>query len=131
MNQYLFLRRMRGPIFLLVFGITAILAEYTNIGYGDSWPLYIIAWGILKLAENAILAQNPPPPPGQVPGYPPPPGYGTWPGYGAAGYGPAGHGAANYDPAGQPPPGTAPGAGNQGGSNSSTAIVPAEGEDRR
>jgi hypothetical protein len=68
MNQYLFLRRMRGPIILLTFGITAILDEYAGIGYGRSWPLYIIVWGLLKLAENAILAQNPPAMPGQYPG---------------------------------------------------------------
>lgn len=74
MNQYVFLRRMRGPIFLLVFAITAILAEYTSIGYDKSWPLYLIAWGVMKLAENAILAQNPPAPPPPYPGYPPAPG---------------------------------------------------------
>jgi hypothetical protein len=72
-NQYLFLRRMRGPIILLTFGITAILDEYAGISYAHSWPLYIIVWGLLKLAENAILAQNPPtqpaPWPGNQPGY--------------------------------------------------------------
>jgi hypothetical protein len=69
MNQYLFLRRMRGPIILLTFGITAILDEYAGISYAHSWPLYIIVWGLLKLAENAILAQNPPVPPAPWPGY--------------------------------------------------------------
>ncbi|HEX3985039.1 MAG TPA: hypothetical protein VHX13_00405 [Acidobacteriaceae bacterium] len=75
MNQYLFLRRMRGPIILLTFGITAILDEYAGIGYSRSWPLYLIVWGLLKLAENAILAQHPPVMPGQyagAPGYPAP-----------------------------------------------------------
>jgi hypothetical protein len=71
MNQYLFLRRMRGPIILLTFGITAILDEYAGISYGHSWPLYIIVWGLLKLAENAILAQNPPADPAPWPGYQP------------------------------------------------------------
>jgi hypothetical protein len=70
MNQYLFLRRMRGPIILLTFGITAILDEYAGIGYSRSWPLYLIVWGLLKLAENAILAQHPPAMPGQYPGTP-------------------------------------------------------------
>ena len=104
MNQYLFLRRMRGPIFLLIFGITALLDEYTGISYSMSWPLYIIAWGVIKLAENAILAQNPPPPPGQFqyPGYP---------GYGAS---TAAASATAADSTTQ-----------------STAIVPATGEDRR
>jgi len=79
MNQYLFLRRMRGPIILLTFGITAILDEYAGIGYSRSWPLYIIVWGLLKLAENAILAQHPPMPgswPG-APGYAAPPAAST------------------------------------------------------
>ncbi|HKR28058.1 MAG TPA: hypothetical protein VJS11_11410 [Acidobacteriaceae bacterium] len=104
MNQYLFLRRMRGPIFLLIFGVTALLDEYTGISYSMSWPLYIIAWGVIKLAENAILAQNPPPPPGQFqyPGYP---------GYGAS---TAAASATAADSTTQ-----------------STAIVPATGEDRR
>ena len=69
MNQYLFLRRMRGPIILLTFGITAILDEYAGVSYAHSWPLYIIVWGLLKLAENAILAQNPPATPAPWPGY--------------------------------------------------------------
>jgi hypothetical protein len=76
MNQYLFLRRMRGPIILLTFGITAILDEYTGISYAHSWPLYIIVWGLLKLAENAILAQNPPAAPVGYPGYQAPAGMG-------------------------------------------------------
>lgn len=104
MNQYLFLRRMRGPIFLLIFGITALLDEYTGISYSMSWPLYIIAWGVMKLAENAILAQNPPPPPGQFP-------YTGYPGYGV-------------------PTATA-GAAPADSTTQSTAIVPATGEDRR
>lgn len=105
MNQYLFLRRMRGPIILLVFGITAILDEYTGIHYSRSWPLYIIAWGLLKLAENAILAQNPPPPPGTYPGYPPTTGtpYGSYTG--------------TVPPSEQPP--------------ATTSIVPAQDEERR
>jgi hypothetical protein len=124
MNQYLFLRRMRGPIFLLTFGITAILDVYTPIDYGKSWPLYLIVWGLLKVAENAILAQNPPLPPAQWPGAP---GYGTYPDPGQPGY--------QYSPAGYPQPGyppapSAPGA-QPGGSASTTAIVPSPGEEKR
>jgi hypothetical protein len=93
MNQYLFLRRMRGPIMLLTFGITAILDEYTGIHYSRSWPLYIIVWGLMKLAENAILAQNPPDPTMQYPGYAAPaagPGYTTYTGAPYAGTSPTG-----------------------------------------
>ena len=55
---------------LLTFGITAILDEYAGISYAHSWPLYIIVWGLLKLAENAILAQNPPQAGAGYQGYP-------------------------------------------------------------
>ncbi len=87
MNQYLFLRRMRGPIILLTFGITAILDEYAGISYAHSWPLYIIVWGLLKLAENAILVQNPPVPPAGYPGSPMPgnTSYAPYPGTGMPG----------------------------------------------
>jgi hypothetical protein len=126
MNGYLFLRRMRGPIFLLTFGVTAILDVYTNIDYGRSWPLYIIVWGVLKLAENAILVQNPPPPPG-TPGYPGAPGYGMYPDPNQAGY--AGYGQPGY---GQAPAGTQSGTGSGSGTGTtSTAIVPSPGDEGR
>ena len=110
MNSYIFLRRLRGPIILLIFGITAILDQYTSIHYGQSWPLYLIALGLLKLAESAVLAHNPPPPPGQYPGYPPQAG----PGYGN----PAGSGYQSASWAGP-------------SDRASTAIVPSQGEERR
>jgi hypothetical protein len=130
MNSYFFLRRMRGPIFLLTFGVTAILDVYTPIDYGKSWPLYIIVWGVLKLAENALLVQNPPGPPQGMPGYPGAPGYGTYPDPNQAGY--PGYGQPGY---GQPGYGQGP-AGPQGGTGSSsgttsTAIVPSPGDEGR
>jgi hypothetical protein len=129
MNSYLFLRRMRGPIFLLTFGVTAILDVYTNIDYGRSWPLYIIVWGVLKLAENAILAQNPPQPPGtagypQYPGYQGQPGYQGYPGY--PGYGPGATPGVGTQAGTAGGPGTGSGTGT-----TSTAIVPAPGDEGR
>lgn len=118
MNGYLFLRRMRGPIFLLTFGVTAILDVYTGIDYTRSWPLYLIVWGVLKLAENAILVQSPPPPPG-APGYPQYPGY--------PGYGP---GAAPYGTQSGANMGTNTGTGTSSGT-ASTAIVPSPGDEGR
>lgn len=118
MNQYLFLRRMRGPIMLLVFGITAILDEYTGIHYSRSWPLYIIAWGLLKLAENAILAQNPPSTLPQYPGY-------QQPGYQQPGYQQPGYQQPGYQ---QPGSGYPPYA--ETGTGSGT-VVPVDDEERR
>jgi hypothetical protein len=57
MNQWLLLQRIKGPAFLLMFGVTALLDEFTSVGYSRSWPLYLILWGVLALADRAALAQ--------------------------------------------------------------------------
>ena len=84
MNSYLWIHRIKGPAMLLVFGITALLNEWDIISYGKSWPLYLIVFGVLQLAERAAWSQvqmqgqmdpqgQPYPPYGAVPGqYPGP-----------------------------------------------------------
>jgi len=74
MNQWLLLRRLRGPAFILLFGVTALLNQWHVISFARSWPLYLILLGLLNLAERAALAaagpQTPPPgsyPPGSYP----------------------------------------------------------------
>ena len=57
MNSYLWIHRVKGPAMLLVFGITALLNEWDIISYGKSWPLYLITFGILQLAERAAWTQ--------------------------------------------------------------------------
>ncbi|WP_446745474.1 LiaI-LiaF-like domain-containing protein [Silvibacterium acidisoli] len=57
MNSYVFLHRIKGPAMLLVFGITALLNEWDILSYGRSWPLYLIVFGVLQLAERAALMQ--------------------------------------------------------------------------
>ena len=65
MNQWLLLRRLRGPAFVLLFGVTALLDQWHVISFGRSWPLYLILLGVLNLAERAALAVGGPPvPPG-------------------------------------------------------------------
>lgn len=69
MNSYIFLHRIKGPVILVVFGITALLNQWHVLSYSESWPLYLIAWGLLQLAERAAwsraqeLNQYPAPPP--------------------------------------------------------------------
>ena len=95
MNRWLLIRRLRGPAFLLMFGVTALLHEWHILSFGQSWPLYLVLAGVLALAERAaftapdpsqMLQQYPyaggyppqPPPSGwQTP--PPPPGTGIVP----------------------------------------------------
>lgn len=64
MNQYLLLRRMRGPLIIVTIGVMALLDQYGVLNFGQSWPLILIVIGVLQLAEHAVLAQLPPPPPG-------------------------------------------------------------------
>ncbi len=55
MNPYLF-RRIRGPVFLLCFALTALLAEYHILSFGRSWPIYLVAGGLMRLLEALLPA---------------------------------------------------------------------------
>ena len=56
MSRYLLIRRLRGPAILLLVGMNALLAEAHILGWGQSWPFYLILAGVLLLAERAALA---------------------------------------------------------------------------
>lgn len=75
MNRYILIRRLRGPAFLLLVGINALLAQADILGWGRSWPFYLILAGVIALAERAALAtdgamQQPPYPGAPYPGAP-------------------------------------------------------------
>jgi hypothetical protein len=72
------IRRLRGPAFLLLVGVIALLNQADILSWGHAWPLFLILAGVLLLAERAALATE---------GYPPYPG--TYPGYPAETYPPA------------------------------------------
>jgi hypothetical protein len=57
MNQWILIRRLRGPAFVLLVGILAMLQEWTDFGFSRSWPLFLILAGLLALAERAALSQ--------------------------------------------------------------------------
>jgi len=90
MNRYILIRRLRGPAFLLLIGVIALLHQ-TGVVYHFwhlFWPLALILFGVLLLAERAALEmEGYPPPYGGVPyqGGPNPPVPGSGP---QAGYGP-------------------------------------------
>ena len=87
MNGWLMIRRMRGPAFLLMFGVTALLHEWHILSFGQSWPLYLVLAGVLALAERAAftapdpsqMPQQYPPYAGSYPPQPPPSGWQTPP----------------------------------------------------
>lgn len=82
MNRWLMIRRLRGPAFLLMFGVTALLHEWHILSFGQSWPLYLVLAGVLALAERAAFetpdpSQMPPYPYAGYPPQPPPSGWTT------------------------------------------------------
>ncbi|MGD0892243.1 MAG: hypothetical protein ABR923_11955 [Terracidiphilus sp.] len=57
MSRYILIRRLRGPAFLLLIGILALLHQAHWIRFWHLfWPLLLILWGALLLAERAALA---------------------------------------------------------------------------
>ncbi|MGA2888898.1 MAG: hypothetical protein ABSE51_12675 [Terracidiphilus sp.] len=70
MNRYIMIHRLRGPAFLLLIGVNALLAESHILGWGKSWPFYLILAGVLSLAERAALAAEENYPAAQYPGQP-------------------------------------------------------------
>jgi hypothetical protein len=65
MNRYVMIRRLRGPAFLLLVGILALLNQADILSWGKSWPFFLILAGMLVLAERAALASV-----GDCPPYP-------------------------------------------------------------
>jgi Domain of unknown function (DUF5668) len=68
MNAWLLIRRLRGPAFLILLGITALLNQWGVLSFTRSWPLYLILAGVLGLAERAAIAAAPPAEPPLYPG---------------------------------------------------------------
>ncbi|HEV2215083.1 MAG TPA: hypothetical protein VGR64_07320 [Terracidiphilus sp.] len=59
MNRYILIRRLKGPMILLLLGVVALLhhAGLTTHFVGLFVPLLLILLGVLLLAERATLAQ--------------------------------------------------------------------------
>ena len=58
MNRYILVRRLRGPAFLLLTGVNALLNQADILSWGHSWPFYLILAGVLKLAERMALSSD-------------------------------------------------------------------------
>ena len=74
MNRtYMLIRAIRGPILLIALGVLLLLQRFTDFGFHRSWPILVILFGVLKLAERAVLHAGPTDGPGQAP-----PAGGSW-----------------------------------------------------
>ena len=58
MSRYIMIRRLRGPLFLMLAGVVALFHQMGLIDH--FWhvfiPLLLIGWGVFMLAERAALA---------------------------------------------------------------------------
>ncbi len=53
MNRWYQIRRLRGAVFLILVGVLALLNQWNILHWRVSWPLFIIVYGVLLLAERA------------------------------------------------------------------------------
>ena len=67
MNSWFLIRRLRGPAFLILLGVTALLNQWGVLSFSRSWPLYLILAGVIGLAERAAIVVAPPVAPGIYP----------------------------------------------------------------
>ena len=74
MNRtYMLVRAIRGPILLIALGVLLMLQRFSDFSFHRSWPILVILFGVLKLAERAVLHAGPPSGPAQTP-----PAGGSW-----------------------------------------------------
>ena len=59
MNNANFLQALRGPLMLITLGILFAIDHFGPFSFGRTWPLLIIVFGILKLAERAVAPPEP------------------------------------------------------------------------
>jgi hypothetical protein len=64
--SYSLLQAVRGPIMLITLGSLVAMDYFGVYGFGQTWPVLIIVFGVLKLLEKALARpyqgpyQNPP-----------------------------------------------------------------------
>jgi len=74
-RTYMLIRAIRGPLLLITLGVLLAMQRFSDFSFQRSWPILVILFGVLKLAERAVLHSGPPPSGG--PGQTPPAG-GSW-----------------------------------------------------
>jgi hypothetical protein len=58
MNRYFMIRRLTGPLILLLLGLVALLHQMHLARWGIFVPLLLILLGVMKLAERAALERD-------------------------------------------------------------------------
>lgn len=66
MNNANLIQAVRGPVMMITLGILLAIDHFGQFSFGRTWPLLVIVFGVLKLAERAVA-----PAPAPYPPYPP------------------------------------------------------------
>ena len=59
MNNANLIQAIRGPVMLITLGILFLIDHFGRFGFGSTWPLLVIIFGVLKLAERAVAVPEP------------------------------------------------------------------------
>jgi hypothetical protein len=62
-NSYSLVQAVRGPIMLIALGTLVAMDYFEVYGFGRTWPVLIILFGILKLVEKMVAKPEPAPDP--------------------------------------------------------------------
>ena len=52
MNRWYQIRRLRGAVFIILIGVLALLNQWNILRLRVSWPLLLIVFGLMMLAER-------------------------------------------------------------------------------
>jgi len=66
-TSYNLIQAVRGPIMLIALGTLVAMDYFGVYGFGRTWPVLIILFGVLKLMEK-MVARPIPPDPGRTTG---------------------------------------------------------------
>lgn len=61
-TNYNLVQAIRGPIMLILLGTLVAMDYFGVYGFSRTWPILIIAFGLLKLLEKVVAHPAPPPP---------------------------------------------------------------------
>ncbi len=56
------IQAVRGPVMMITLGILLAIDHFGQFSFGRTWPLLVIIFGILKLAERAVAPSEIHPP---------------------------------------------------------------------
>jgi hypothetical protein len=62
MNSANLIQAVRGPLMMITLGILLAIDHFGQYSFGRTWPLLVIIFGVLKLAERAAATPEPLPP---------------------------------------------------------------------